>query len=145
MTPGARVLDVGTGSGILAIICSKLGASEVDALDIDENAVRVAKENCKANGVDNISCRQSDLIANAQGKYSFICANIVADIVIRMSGDVGKYLEEDGIVILSGIINSQAERVEKAFGEKGFRLLEKTEKNDWNAFVFGKTPSQSVQ
>ena len=145
MIPGRRVLDVGTGSGILAIICSKLGASEVDALDIDESAVKVAKENCKANGVANISCRQSDLIANAQGQYSFICANIVADIVIRMSGDVGKYLEEDGIVILSGIINSQAERVEKAFGEKGFRLLEKTEKNDWNAFVFGKTPSQSVQ
>lgn len=135
----ARVLDVGTGSGILAIICSKLGAREVDALDIDENAVRVAKENCVANGVSNINCRQSDLIADAKGKYDVICANIVADIVIRMSENVGSFLATGGTVIVSGIIETQAERVLKAFSEKGFVCFDKADKNDWNAFVFKKS------
>ena len=135
---GVRALDVGTGSGILAILASKLGAKEVDALDIDENAVKVAADNCRQNNVDNVTCRQSDLIRSASGKYDFISANIVADIIIRMAENVGDYLADDGILIVSGIIETQAEQVETVFKGKGFYLVDKLDKNDWNAFVFKK-------
>ncbi len=135
---GARVLDVGTGSGILAILASKLGAKEVEALDIDANAVAVAKENCEKNGVSNVTCRQSDLIKSAKGKYDFISANIVADIIVRMSADVGKIITDDGLLVVSGIIESQKGRVIDAFKENGFYLADEIEKNDWNAFVLKK-------
>lgn len=138
ITAGVRALDVGTGSGILAILASKLGAATVDALDIDANAVRVAAENCEQNGVTNIRCLQSDLIRSASGKYDFISANIVADIIIRMAENVGDYLKDDGLLVVSGIIERQAEQVLSVFTDKGFVLVDKMDKNDWNAFVFRK-------
>lgn len=136
MPSNCRALDVGTGSGILAILESKLGADTVDALDIDHNAVKVAKENCIANNVSNVSCRQSDLIAKADGKYDFISANIVADIIIRMAENVSQYLKPNGLLVVSGIIEPQAEQVISVFKNKGFTLEFKLDKNDWNAFVF---------
>lgn len=135
---GDRALDVGTGSGILAVIESKLGASSVDALDIDPNAVKAAKENCDANGVKNVICRQSDLIRSAEGVYDFISANIVADIIIRMAENVSDFIKHGGVLVASGIIESQAEQVVSVFREKGFELKDKLDKNDWNAFVFVK-------
>ena len=138
ITSGVRALDVGTGSGILAILASKLGAASVDALDIDENAVKVAQENCEQNGVTNVICRQSDLIRSATGKYDFISANIVADIIIRMSENVCDYLKDDGVLVVSGIIETQAEQVVTVFDGKGLELIDKLDKNDWNAFVFKK-------
>ena len=138
MKAGVRALDVGTGSGILAILESKLGAKEVEALDIDANAVEVAKENCIKNGVDNVICRQSDLIRQASGKYDFISANIVADIIVRMAQNVGDFLHDDGMLVVSGIIESQKERVVSTFNEKGFYLADELDKNDWNAFLFKK-------
>lgn len=138
ITAGVRALDVGTGSGILAILASKLGAKEVDALDIDANAVKVAIENCEQNGVNNVRCLQSDLIRSASGKYDFISANIVADIIIRMAENVGDYLADDGVLVVSGIIEPQAEQVVSVFAAKGMTLVDKLDKNDWNAFVFKK-------
>lgn len=136
MPKNSRVLDVGTGSGILAVLASKLGAKEVEALDIDPNAVKAAKENCAENNVTNVVCRQSDLIRAASGKYDFISANIVADIILRMSENVGDYLEKGGILIVSGIIEAQADEVRNTLLGKGFDLLDKLDKNDWNAFAF---------
>lgn len=136
MPKGSRVLDVGTGSGILAVLASKLGAGEVEALDIDPNAVKAAKENCLANDALNVTCRQSDLIRAASGKYDFISANIVADIIIRMAENVGDYIKKGGILIVSGIIETQAEQVYGVLTGKGFSLLSKLNKNDWNAFAF---------
>jgi ribosomal protein L11 methyltransferase len=138
MKAGVRALDVGTGSGILAILEAKLGAKEVEALDIDANAVEVAKENCVKNGVDNVICRQSDLIRQASGKYDFISANIVADIIVRMAQNVGDFLKDDGMLVVSGIIESQKDRVVSTFNEKGFYLADELDKNDWNAFLFKK-------
>ncbi len=136
MKRGDRALDVGTGSGILAVLESKLGASEVDALDIDPSAVKAAKENCEANGVKNVRCMQSDLIRSADGRYDFISANIVADIIIRMSENTAEHLKPGGMLIVSGIIEPQAEQVINSFVTKGFTLVEKISKNDWNAFCF---------
>lgn len=135
---GMRVLDVGTGSGILAIIAAKLGANEIDAFDIDENAVGAAQKNCDQNGVGFIRCAVSDLIAEAKGEYDFVCANIVADIIIRMAPDVGAHMKKGGLLIVSGIIERQAEDTKAALIAGGLTLIDSLEENDWNSFVFTK-------
>ena len=98
----------------------------------------MAIENCEQNGVSNVRCLQSDLIRSASGKYDFISANIVADIIIRMAENVGDYLKDDGLLVVSGIIERQAQQVLEVFAGKGFVLVDKTDKNDWNAFAFRK-------
>ncbi len=138
LKPTDRVLDVGTGSGILAIIAAKLGARDIEALDIDANAVQAAKRNCEANGVGYIDCRVSDLISEAHGQYGLICANIVADIILRMSGEVSRYMEPGALLIVSGIIERQAEETLSALESRGLELCERLEENDWNAFVLRK-------
>ena len=135
---GSRVLDVGTGSGILAIIAAKLGATEIDAFDIDANAVGAAQRNCNENGVGFIRCEVSDLIAEAKGEYDFVFANIVADIIIRMAPDVAKHMKKDGLLIVSGIIERQAEDAKAALIAGGLTLIDSLEENDWNSFVFTK-------
>ena len=137
-----RLLDVGCGSGILAICGAKLGAGLCRAYDIDPVAVRVAQDNIQINGEDDkVSCAQSDLLANVSlddGQYDIICANIVADIIIRMSGDVASYLKDDGVLLASGIIASRGDDVVKALEKGGLCLIERREDNDWCAFSFGK-------
>ena len=140
MKKDMTVLDMGTGSGILAIYAAKIGAEKIDAYDIDPVAVRVAKENFRENGVEEkIHCDVSDLMQNAdktKEKYDFVCANIVADIVIRLSECMGDYVKVGGLCAVSGIIEPQAERVKNAVCEKGFVLIDESKENDWCAFVF---------
>jgi ribosomal protein L11 methyltransferase len=135
---GGRVLDVGTGSGILAVAASKLGAREVFACDIDPTAVKVARENCELNGVTNVRCEVSDLLRDVDttgGLYDLITANIVADIIVRLLVDVGKYLNKGGLLITSGIINTQVERVKNKAVECGFSIIDELKENDWIAYV----------
>ena len=122
---GCRVLDVGTGSGILAICASKLGAGECKAYDIDPVAVRVARENIKDNVCDNITCDVSDLLYGVDlsgGQYDLVCANIVADIIIRMCPDISKYMKDDAILLASGIITERADEVVTAVEANGLNL-----------------------
>ncbi len=138
---GMRVLDVGTGSGILAICASKLGAKECKAYDIDPMAVRVARENIKDSGLTNVTCDTSDLLRQVDlegGKYDLICANIVADIIIRMNPDVGRYLKDDGVILASGIITERADDVIASFEANGFRIVEKVVDNGWCALAVKK-------
>ena len=138
---GERVLDVGCGSGILSLCASKLGASFCAAYDIDPVAVRVAEENIKADGADNIVCGVSDLLRSVDlsgGKYDFIVANIVADVIIRLLPDVGEYMTEAGRMIVSGIICPRAEEVRAAIAENGFRVVEERQENDWLAILIEK-------
>ncbi len=141
LVPGQRMLDVGTGSGILAICASKLGAGECFAYDIDPVAVRVAEENCKDNDVHNITCGVSDLLASvdtAGGLYDFAVANIVADIIIRMAPDIGAYLKTGAYLITSGIIERYADDVKAAMTANGFTLVETAMESDWVAMVYQK-------
>jgi ribosomal protein L11 methyltransferase len=138
ITKGVRALDVGTGSGILAILASKLGAGSVDALDIDANAVKVAQENCEQNDVNNVVCRQSDLIRSATGKYDFISANIVADIILRMLPDIGAYLAPSAPIILSGIVAERENDIKTAAESFGYSIERIERENDWVAIMIRK-------
>ena len=130
---GCRMLDVGTGSGILAICASKLGAGECRAYDIDPMAVRVANENIKDSGLSNITCEVSDLLRQVDKSkpYDLICANIVADIIIRMTPDVGELMHKDTVLLASGIIMERSDDVVECFKKHGFRIVERLEENGW--------------
>ena len=135
---GERALDVGTGSGILAICASKLGAASVNAYDIDPVAVKVARENAIADGCDNITVGVSDLLHGvdlSKGKYDFCVANIVADIIIRMMPDIKKYLKCGAPLILSGIIAMREDEVKASVIENGFTVVREERENDWVALM----------
>lgn len=139
MQKGDRVLDVGTGSGILSLFALKLGAASANAYDIDPVAVRVAKENAKDNEVDNFECGVSDLLADVDrsgGKYDFAMANIVADILCRMAPDVPSCLKKGGKIVCSGIINIRSEEVKEAMTKAGLTLVDESSENDWLVLVF---------
>ncbi|MBR5367326.1 MAG: 50S ribosomal protein L11 methyltransferase [Clostridia bacterium] len=134
--PGCSVLDVGCGSGILAIAAARLGAGKCFACDIDPVAVRVAKENAALNGTDNVTCAVSDLLKQAEripGGYDLVVANIVADIIIRLAPDVGDYLAEDGTFVVSGIIAERAEEVLAVLRANGYRVADEHFENGWYA------------
>ncbi len=137
---GSRVLDVGTGSGILAICASKLGAAECKAYDIDPMAVRVANENIKDSGLSNITCEVSDLLRQVDNSrpYDLICANIVADIIIRMTPDVGDYMHDETVLLASGIIAERCEDVVACFEANGFCIVERLVDNGWCALAVKK-------
>ncbi|MBR7098254.1 MAG: 50S ribosomal protein L11 methyltransferase [Clostridia bacterium] len=137
---GCRMLDVGTGSGILAICASKLGASECFAYDIDPMAVRVANENIKDSGLTNIRCEVSDLLRQADRSrpYDLICANLVADIIIRMIPDLAPFMDEHTVLLASGIILSRSEDVISCFEKYGYEIVEMPVENDWCALAVRK-------
>ncbi|MBQ8879474.1 MAG: 50S ribosomal protein L11 methyltransferase [Clostridia bacterium] len=129
-----RVLDVGTGSGILSICASKLGAKKCNAYDIDPVAVKVARENVREDGCSNVTVEVSDLLKNvdlSEGKYDFCVANIVSDIIIRMLKDIDKYLIKSSPLILSGIIGDRADEVRNAVLSHGFSVEKEINENDW--------------
>ena len=131
---GQLMLDVGTGTGILAICASRLGANFCRAYDIDPTAVRVARENIKDSGLENVTCDQSDLLKQVSlegGQYDLVCANIVADIIIRMTPDVGAYMKDDAVLLASGIIAERCDDVVECFERNGFKVVEKLTDNDW--------------
>ena len=131
---GERLLDVGTGSGILSICASKLGAASCNAYDIDPVAVKVARDNALADGCHNITVGVSDLLRGvdlSEGKYDFCVANIVADIIIRMLPDVKTYVKSGAPLILSGIIGERAAEVRDAVIKNGFTVEKEITENDW--------------
>lgn len=135
--PGDTVLDVGTGSGILSIAASLLGATSVNAYDIDPTAVRIAKENAKDNGCNNITVDTSDLLSNVERKqYDLICANIVADIIIRMSKDLYKFAHENTVFIASGILTERRDEVLDAMNKTPFKYVSEISENGWCVIVF---------
>ncbi len=134
-----RVLDLGCGSGILSIIAAKLGAAQVDAVDIDPVAVGVASENCRINGAEKVvRCKKGELRELAGETYPIILANIIADVIAAIAADVPAHLAPGGVFITSGIIGTKREKVLDACAAAGLERIAEMEKDDWVAFVFGK-------
>ena len=137
VTAGAEVLDVGCGSGILSIAALLLGADRAVGVDIDEVAVRVAQENAVLNGVGGkTSYICGDLARDITGKYDIVCANIVADIIMRFAPDVPAFLKEDGLFLVSGIIDTRGDEVIAFVTAQGFVLRERRESGGWLALLF---------
>ena len=134
---GGRMLDVGCGSGILAICASKLGAGQCYAYDIDPVAVKVANENIRDSGLTNVTCEVSDLLRDVDRAYPYdlITANIVADIIIRMAPDVGALMHAGTVLLVSGIILERSDDVVEALEANGLQIVERVEENDWCAMA----------
>lgn len=139
----AGVLDVGTGSGILSICAALLNPAAVcEAYDIDPMAVRVAKENISKNGLeDRISCREADLLRGVpEHPRRVICANLVADIILRMVPSLKPYTDENTILLASGIITERRDDVTACFAQYGYEVFEIEEENGWCALAVREAP-----
>lgn len=140
---GDRVLDLGCGSGILSIAALLFGAESAVMVDIFENAVKTAGENVEKNGFDKSRytaycgnvIEDGALREKIGGGYNIIAANIVADVIIAMSGLFGGFLAKDGTLIVSGIITERLPEVLSALEENGFKVVSLSEEEGWNAIV----------
>lgn len=137
-----NILDLGTGSGILAIAALRLGARSAKGCDIDPKAARVAAENASFNGIGSeFQCFTGDILRDSalreqlKGKYDLVLANIIADVIIPLTGLVGDYLAEDGLFLTSGIIEHRAEDVRAALERSGFAIVERRERDGWVAYT----------
>ena len=133
---GGTVLDVGTGSGILAIAAAKLGAEDVLAIDIDPLAVRTAQENVDKNGLgERVTVRLGDLLEGAIGPYEFAVANILADVIIMLSDPLRQALKAGGIFVCSGIIRDREEDVRRALLQNNYEIIDTRHRGEWVAFA----------
>lgn len=133
------LLDIGTGSGILAIAADLLGAQSAIGVDIDAQSVKTAIANAEINGVsEKTEFLVGDLADKISGKYDIVCANIVADVVIRLFDNVADFMKDDGILIVSGIIDMRANDVELAAAQHGFKITESLMREEWHAYVLTK-------
>lgn len=141
---GETVIDVGTGSGVLSIASSLLGAKEVFAYDLDDVAVRVAKDNIALNqATDNIHVAAGDLLKGLTQEADVIVANILADILVHVTADAYRLIKAEGYLIMSGIISEKLDMVKQAALNAGFLLETHMLQGEWNALIFKKTDDLS--
>ena len=132
---GGKLLDVGTGSGILAIAAALLGARQVVGVDIDPDAVRVAKENVEHNGLAGaIEVRKGDLLQGLSQQFDFAVANILAPVICMLAKPLKKHLTKNGRFVCSGIIAEAEQDVNTALLDAGYIIDEIQRKGDWVAF-----------
>ena len=137
VTPGCDFLDIGCGSGILSIAACLLGAECALGIDIDALAVKTAIENGELNGLTapKYEIRLGDLAKDVDGQFPVIAANIVADAIIMLSPAVPALLAEDGVYIVSGIIDTREQDVLSALDKCGFTVTERHEHGGWLCLV----------
>lgn len=136
---GKTVIDVGTGSGILGIVSILSGAKSAYMCDIDSTAIDTAKENARLNFVsDRCEIERADLLEKSKEPADVVFANITADILIRLSKDIGRFLKDDGTIILSGIIHARLDEVKSAYENCGFKFVRHVRDGEWNALEFKK-------
>ncbi len=136
-----EVLDAGCGSGILSIVALKLGAKRVYGIDIDELAVTASRDNLLLNDIDpgRFTIVKGDVIGDAEfakrvaqiGQYDIVVANILADVIIPLSGVIRPFLKEEGVFITSGIIDSKEDAVKEALVHNGFEIMDVTRMGEW--------------
>lgn len=144
LRPGDRVLDLGCGSGILAIAALALGASQAVGVDIDPKAADVAFENAALNGIgpDRLSVYAGDVLHDKRlaaklgpGQNRVTLANIVADVIIPLSAKAGEFMTADGVFLTSGIIDGRQGEVKAALEANGFTVAKHLERGGWHAFL----------
>ena len=131
--PGITMLDVGTGSGVLAIAAVKLGVPRVVAIDIDPIAAEVARRNCTENGIgDEIDISAGTLTPDHPAQYELVASNISTDANIGLAETFGKVVAPGGDLVLSGILETDDQRVIDAMRQHGFELVELEHERDWS-------------
>ncbi len=141
--PRMRLLDVGTGSGILAIYAAKRGGSNIVGIDNDPVAVENAKENAALNGAaDKIEFRVCDAARITDLDFDLICANISRNVLIEIAPLLTNALTDGGILIVSGVLKSDRETVEKSYIANLMIPVEVKSKNEWIAMVFKKETAE---
>jgi ribosomal protein L11 methyltransferase len=138
LEPGAKVLDLGTGSGILAIAAAKLGAGSVLALDNDPLAVRAAQANVQSNGVQNLVNVEPGSLDRAAGEFDMVLVNILARVIIELA-DQGlvERVRATGLMIAAGIVVEQEAEVTAALRAHGLEMVERKQEKDWVTLVGG--------
>ena len=140
---GKRVLDLGCGSGILGIAALLLGCARVTGCDIDPKAPEAAERNAALNGIgpDRFRVYAGDLLSDEGLRrrlgvdYDIVLANIVADVIIPLSGFVRRFLTNNGVFICSGVIEDRAAEVEKALRRNGFEIVSHTLEEEWHCYL----------
>lgn len=135
--PGDRVIDVGTGSGVLTIAAAMLGAEDIRAYDLDEVAVTTARLNIKLNKVNHrVTITQNNLLDGVEGNSAdVVVANILAEVILRFTKDVARVVKRGGSFIASGIIKQKKDLVKEALVEAGFEITETILMEDWVALI----------
>ena len=133
--PDTELLDVGCGSGILAVAALKLGASHADAVDIDPLAVQAAQETAARNSVaDRITVRQGSVPSDAA--YPLVVANLTADLLQYLAPDLAATLSPDGVLIASGLIHTRIGEVSSVFAGVGLTVIDQRREGEWAALTF---------
>lgn len=144
ITPGTTILDAGCGSGILAISALLCGAQSAFCLDIDPAAVHATIENAAINHIsqDRITALEANILEDgsiikkaAAGYFDIAVANILADVIIPLSGHIGQYIKSNGLFISSGILAEKSDSVEEALIQNNFKILKKNTLNEWVSFA----------
>ena len=133
-------MDIGTGSGILAIAAAKLGYAPVHAFDFDPDAVRIARANARANGVHNqlrIARRNvTKLPIQPVRQYDLICANLISTLLIAERRRIVAQLKRGGRLVLAGILKSEFSQMQKIFAELGLKLAARKTEKEWRSGSF---------
>lgn len=149
----STLLDVGCGSGILSILGLKLGAKSAVGIDIDPIAIEATKENAEVNNIlgEHFTILGGNIIEDSKiqqqigmEKYNIVVANILADVIIPLSTEIGQHLQPGGFFITSGIINTKKKEVKAALLSAGFELVEAHEMGEWISFVVRKPLGKDI-
>lgn len=133
---GETVIDVGTGSGILAIAAGLLGAGHILAIDIDPDAVRVAAENVAHNRLDHvIDVQQGNLLDHVDQVCDICVANIISDVIISFAKPLMKHIVPGGLFLCSGIVRDRSDEVRTALENAGYTILKTIYRGEWTAFM----------
>ena len=137
--PGS-FLDIGTGSGILAIAAAKLGYAPIEAFDFDAEAVRVARANAKKNRMDKrISLSQRDLTTLGRGtrhKFDLICANLISNLLIEQLEKILTRLKPGGVLVLAGILKKEFAQIQRIYERSGLKLISSRVEREWRSGAF---------
>lgn len=132
----SKVFDIGCGSGILAIAAAKLGSENVLAVDLDEVAVKVSKENIELNKVEgSVNALHGNLMEVVTDKADIVVANIIADIIKILAKDIKQFMKDDAVFISSGIIHAKVDEVKEALTQNGLEIVHVESLGEWNAIV----------
>ena len=134
MATGDKVADIGTGTGILAITASMLGANDVVAIDNDGVAVKTAIENAEINNVTNCTFSENEIYA-IKDEFDFVTANILHNVLAEIMGELKRILKPQGKVVLSGILNTKQDVVLDAIKQHDLEIVELTEEEQWVAII----------